>query len=99
MLSDRERGVLVRIEQDLSMNDPDLVRLFQTLSHARTPRRPVTMRAAGVVPCALLIIGLVLLLLGGASTMIPIVGIGIVLTLLALALAYSSGAERRPGPA
>ncbi|MHA6797227.1 DUF3040 domain-containing protein [Pseudonocardia bannensis] len=100
MLSDRERGVLARIEQDLTVSDPDLVRLFGTLGQKRAGRPgPRSMSGAGVMPRVLLIMGLVLLLFGGATAAIPIAGTGIVLTLLALALAYTEASTPRPGPA
>ncbi|WP_214367955.1 DUF3040 domain-containing protein [Pseudonocardia sp. H11422] len=99
MLNDRERGVLARIEQDLTVSDPDLARLFSTLGQVRAGRPgPRSMRAAGVAPRVLLVAGLILLLLGGASA-IPVAGIGVVLTMLALALAYTGAGAPRPDPA
>ncbi len=90
MLSDRERGMLARIEQNLIATDPRLVRLFHT--HTLGPRRsrppaPGTMQAAGPGPCLLLAAGLALLVVGGASATVPLAGAGIVLALLALVLA------------
>lgn len=88
MLSDRERGMLARIEQDLISSDPRLARLFQTLGQRRMrPPAPGSMRAAGPVPCLLLAAGLMLLVLGGATATVPLAGVGIVLAAAALMLA------------
>ncbi|MFC5996081.1 DUF3040 domain-containing protein [Pseudonocardia hispaniensis] len=100
MLSDRERGILAGIERDLVTSDPHLVRRFQILATVRPRRRaaPGSVRAAGPAPFVLLITGLTLLVIGGLTTTFPIVGAGVVLSLLALVIA-SLITTPRPGPA
>lgn len=107
MLNDRERGVLADIERNLVGSDPHLARLFQKLAYVR-PRaaRPASrpsasrrsMRDAGVAPCLLLIGGLLLIVVGGVSAALPIVGTGVVMTMLAFVLA-TVGSTSHPGPA
>ncbi|GEL19371.1 DUF3040 domain-containing protein [Pseudonocardia asaccharolytica] len=100
MLSDRERGILASIERDLVTSDPHFARRFQVLAMAR-PRRPLApsgIRGAGPAPFVLLITGLTLLVLGGVTATLPIVGTGVVLALLALVMASLITAPR-PGPA
>jgi hypothetical protein len=110
VLNDRERRVLAHIERDLVRSDPRLARLFQKLAYVR-PHSVATvsafgtasasrrsMRDAGPAPCLLLIGGLLLIVLGGVGAALPVVGTGIVMTLLAFALAIV-GSQPHPGTA
>ncbi|GAY11134.1 DUF3040 domain-containing protein [Pseudonocardia sp. N23] len=112
MLNERERGVLADIENNLVGSDPHLARLFQKLAYVRprsrprsasaaaaNPRNGRSMRDAGVAPCLLLVGGLLLIVLGGVSAAVPVVGTGIVMALLAFVLAAVGTQNRRPGPA
>jgi Flp pilus assembly protein TadB len=81
VLSDRERRVLDRIEQELRRSDPDLVRKF-TRMRAR--------RVSGA--SMLLTFGLVLLVLGSAIVSVPVAVLGMVIAAIALVGAY----YRRP---
>lgn len=81
MLSDRERRVLDRIEQELRRSDPDLVRKF-----ARMRAR----RVSG--PAMLLAFGLVLMVFGSAIVSVPVALLGMAVAAIALAGAY----YRRP---
>ena len=109
MLNERERGVLADIESNLVGSDPQLARLFQKLAYVRPRSRSAatinqryrrSMRDAGIAPCLLLVGGLVLIVLGGVSAAVRVVGTGIVMALLAFVLA-AVGTEggRRAGPA
>ena len=81
MLSDRERRVLERIEQELRRSDPDLVRKFTRMR---------TRRASG--PAVLLGVGLVVMVLGSAIVSVAVAMLGIAIAGIALFLAY----HRRP---
>jgi hypothetical protein len=110
VLSDRERGVLADIERNLVGSDPHLARRFQNLAYVRPraalrsasieSRRIVnrrSMRDAGVAPCLLLIGGLLLIVVGAVAAALPVVGTGVVMTMLAFVLAMV-GAAPRFGP-
>ncbi|AEA28738.1 DUF3040 domain-containing protein [Pseudonocardia benzenivorans] len=108
MLNERERGVLADIERNLVGSDPHLARLFQKLAYVRprarggaaqTGIRRRSMRDAGVAPCLMLVSGLLLIVLGGISAAVPVVGTGIVMALLAFVLAAVGTPSPRPGPA
>lgn len=111
MLNERERGVLADIENNLVGSDPQLARLFQKLAYVRprvrsrsavaaNPRNRRSMRDAGIAPCLLLVGGLLLIVLGGVSAAVPVVGTGIVMALLAFVLAaVGTQGGRRAGPA
>jgi hypothetical protein len=110
VLNDRERGVLAHIERDLVSSDPHLARLFQRLAYVRAHPAPRavagvrsastrSMRDAGPTPCILLITGLALLVLGGISAALPIVGTGVVMIMIAFVLAAVGNPQARPGPA
>ena len=81
MLSDRERRVLERIEQELKRSDPDLVRMFTRMR---------TRRASG--PAVLLGVGLVVMVLGSAIVSVSVAMLGIAIAGIALFAAY----HRRP---
>jgi hypothetical protein len=81
VLSDRERRVLERIEQELRRSDPDLVRMF-----SRMRRR----RAGG--PAVLLGVGLVVMVLGSAIVSVAVAALGMAIACIALVAAY----HRRP---
>ncbi len=81
MLSDRERRVLERIEQELKRSDPDLVRMFTRMR---------TRRASG--PAVLLGVGLVVMVLGSAIVSVSVAMLGIAIAGVALFAAY----HRRP---
>lgn len=78
MLNERERQVLARIEHHLMLTDPDFTRLF----HAGTPQR------SGVSPRMLLVVGLALLVLGAATTAVPIAVLGMLIAAFAVIAAY-----------
>ncbi|MGD9989254.1 DUF3040 domain-containing protein [Pseudonocardia sp.] len=109
MLNERERGVLADIENNLVGSDPQFARLFQKLAYVRPrsraavaagPRHGRSMRDAGLAPCLLLVGGLLMIVLGGVSAAVPVVGTGIVMALLAFVLAaVGTQGGRRPGTA
>lgn len=108
MLNERERGALADIERNLIGSDPNLARLFHKLAHVRpraragaTPAlvRQRSMRDAGAAPCLMLVGGLLLIVLGGISAAVPVVGTGIVMALLAFVFAAVGNPTRRPGHA
>lgn len=78
MLNERERQVLARIEHHLTLTDPDFIRLF----HAVTPQR------SGNSPRTLLIVGLALLVLGAATTAVPIAVLGMLIAAFSVFAAY-----------
>jgi Protein of unknown function (DUF3040) len=77
VLSDRERRVLDRIEQELRRSDPGFVRKF-TRMRAR--------RISG--PSMLLTFGLVLMVLGSAIVSVPVALLGMAIAAIALVAAY-----------
>ncbi|MBA3907930.1 MAG: DUF3040 domain-containing protein [Pseudonocardiales bacterium] len=81
MLSDRERRVLDRIEQELRRSDPALVRKF-------TRMRPRRMSG----PAMLLTFGLAMMVLGSAVVSVPVAVLGMAVAAIALVGAY----YRRP---
>lgn len=106
MLSDRERSQFVLIEQALVAGDPLFVARCSALGRKVRRMAPVrgahrtrhthrTMHAAGTIPMVLLVGGLVLLVLGGASAAVPIVVAGILMAMAALGLALTTP-QRRP---
>ncbi len=78
MLNERERRSLARIEQQLVTSDPDFARLFQTAAH----------RQPGTTPRTLLVVGLALLVLGAATTAVPIAVFGMLIATVAIFAAY-----------
>lgn len=78
MLNERERRSLARIEQQLVMSDPDFARLFQT----------ATRRQSGTTPRTLLVVGLALLVLGAATTAVPVAVFGMLIATVAIAAAF-----------
>lgn len=78
MLNERERQVLARIEHHLMITDPEFTRLF----HAFSPQR------TGVSPRMLLVVGLLLLVLGAATTAVPIAILGMLMAAFAVVAAY-----------
>lgn len=107
MLSDRERQSLASIEEQLRHSDPRLVARFRSLDRVR-PRRRVrgehrpmrrqhrSMHGAGVIPCVMLALAMVLLLAGAATGAMTLVVGGVVVALLTLGVAATSAP--RPGP-
>lgn len=77
MLNERERQVLARIEHHLILTDPEFTRLF----HA-APQR------GGVTPRTLLVVGLLLLVLGAATTAVPVAVFGMLIAAFAVFAAY-----------
>jgi hypothetical protein len=78
VLNERERQVLARIEHHLMITDPEFTSLF----HAVTPQR------TGVSPRMLLVVGLLLLVLGAATTAVPIAVLGMLVAAFAVVAAY-----------
>ncbi len=77
MLSDRERNVLARIEQELMATDPAFVRQFAS------PRR----RLVGG-PALLLALGLAVMVFGSAIISVEVAVLGIGIAVVALVAAY-----------
>lgn len=101
MLSDRERRKLHLIERQLCESDPRLAARFRSLDRPRA-RRPHhgshrTMHAAGALPCVLLAAGMIMLLAGAATGVMPLVVAGVVLAVLTLGIAATSATNRGPG--
>lgn len=84
MLNERERRSLAHIEQQLMASDPDFARLFQTAAR----------RQSGTTPRTLLVVGLALLVLGAATTAVPVAVFGMLIATVAIFTAY-----RRTGSA
>lgn len=78
MLNERERRSLDRIEQQLVTSDPDFARLFNAASR----------RQSGTTPRTLLIVGLALLVLGSATTAVPVAVFGMLIATVAIVTAY-----------
>jgi Protein of unknown function (DUF3040) len=81
VLSDRERRVLDRIEQELRRSDPALVRKFSRMRARRMSR-----------PALLLTFGLIMMVFGSAIVSVPVAVLGMVVAAIALVGAY----HRRP---
>ncbi len=88
MLNERERRTLARIERQLVDSDPELARLF---------RRGGRSTDSGTQSRLLLIAGLAMLVLGGASGMPEIMLAGIMVAVVALVLAHATLGMRRFG--
>jgi hypothetical protein len=88
VLSDRERRVLDRIEQELRRSDPDLVRKFTRMRSRRMSR-----------PAVLLTIGLVVMVFGSAIVSVPVAVLGIAIAAIALVAAYRPLGFGLPGRA
>lgn len=78
MLNERERRSLAHIEQQLVASDPDFARLFHTAAR----------RQSGTTPRALLAVGLALLVLGAATTAVPVVVFGMMIAMVAIFAAF-----------
>ncbi len=78
MLNDRERHTLARIEQHLVSTDPDFARLFHTASSRRS----------GATPRVLLVMGLALMVLGTAVTAVPVAVFGMLISTVAIVVAF-----------
>jgi Protein of unknown function (DUF3040) len=78
VLSDRERTVLARIEQELTASDPAFVRMFVA------PRR----RRLASGPALLLALGLAVMVLGSAIISVEVAVLGIGIAVVALFAAY-----------
>jgi len=100
VLNDRERQCLASIEEQLLHSDPRLVARFRSLDRARPRRRASgqhrSMHGAGMVPCVMLAVSMVLLLAGATTATMTLVVGGVVVALLTLAVAATSAP--RPGP-
>ncbi|MDT7578078.1 MAG: hypothetical protein QOH17_4411 [Pseudonocardiales bacterium] len=83
MLSERERRVLDRMEQDLRRSDPALVRKF-----ARMRAR----RISG--PAMLLTVGLAIMVFGSAIVSVPVAVLGMGIAAIALVAAYHHRPKR-----
>jgi hypothetical protein len=79
MLSERDRRVLARMEEDLSQSDPQLVRMF----HEGPPRTP-----GHGLPCTLIALGLVIAVAGSmiAVVSLALLGVGLIATALYVAM-------------
>ncbi len=78
MLNERERRTLDRIEQQLVTSDPDFARLFRTAAR----------RQSGTTPRTLLIVGMALLVLGAATTAVPVAVFGMLIAAVAIVASY-----------
>lgn len=86
MLNDRERRMLARIERQLVESDPRLARMFASHRHPHEAS-----------PTVLLAVGLAIVVLGSITMLIPLVVIGMVASLGALAVAVGrQGGMNRP---
>lgn len=79
MLSERDRQVLARMEEDLARSDPQLVQMF----HEGPPRTP-----GRGLPSTLIVLGVVLAVAGSVIAVVPLalLGIGLIVTALCVAM-------------
>jgi hypothetical protein len=87
MLSERDRRVLARIEEDLAQSDPELVRMF----HEGVPRA----RGQGL-PATLVALGLLLAVGGALIAVLPLALLGVVMIVAALYVATVRAQLGRP---
>jgi Protein of unknown function (DUF3040) len=85
VLNDRERRALARIERELAVSDPDLVRLFRSARPSRVS-----------APTLMLAIGLAVMVLGSALVSVPIAVLGMIMASGALVAAYRAPIGLRP---
>jgi hypothetical protein len=88
MLSERDRRVLARMEEDLALSDPHLVRMF----HEGPPRTP-----GHGLPSVLIVLGLVLAVAGSMIAVVPLALLGVGFIGTALCVAVVRAHAGRPG--